>query len=132
MNHLRGLAAHRVRGFILIVDHVGRHACEDASRKSCGNRPARPRLLGRQAPEALNGLLDEVANIGFVADISADDFRFRVQVAEFGGEGVTFFFAAAADHDAGAFAGECQALARPIPGSALVMRMVGWFMTSAL
>ncbi|WP_321890308.1 hypothetical protein [Paraburkholderia bannensis] len=85
-------------------------------------------MLGRQAPEALNGLLDEVANIGFVADISADDFRFRVQVAEFGGEGVTFFFAAAADRDAG----ECQALARPIPGSAPVMRMVGWFMTSAL
>ncbi len=60
------------------------------------------------AAEALHGLLDQAADLGLVAHIGAQVLGTHAQGAQFGGQGVAGFVAAAADDQAGPFAGEGQ------------------------
>jgi hypothetical protein len=80
-----------------------------------------------QATEALDDLFDQTANLGFVAHVGVQVLRTHAHGAQFGGQCLAGFIAAARNGNAGAFAGEGQrAVARPMPVSAPVTRTTGW------
>src|SRR6266851_2842556 len=61
-----------------------------------------------EAAEPGDRLVDQVLHVAFVADIGADEFRFRAKRAQFGDQRFANIIAAAGNHDTGAFLCESE------------------------
>jgi hypothetical protein len=84
--------------------------------------------LGRcccEPSEARDGLIDQTADLLLMAYIGRDEGGIDTEAAKLGFERPAFGLAAARNNDGGAFPGEGQRGARPMPVRAPVMRMTG-------
>jgi hypothetical protein len=61
-----------------------------------------------QAAKALDGLVHEIAHVVFVADISAHEFRFGAEGAQFSDQRLTSIVPPTGNYDARTFLSKCE------------------------
>ena len=111
-------------------EHVSIEGCRVGLGGLLRDGPPLPSVAGVvdgnvQTAEALQRLIDQVADIVFMAHVGAPILRLRAEPAKFSDELLTGFVAASGHHDAAPSRAKAIAVARPMPVRAPVINTTG-------